>query len=196
MELCEGLLTEAGIAKIGSIGGTNDSLESESIQEGGSSMEQPNEPRNEGTQGSENRRGSGQELLDELNVLGHKFAEVVNTAWNSEERRKIQEDLRTGLSTLAEQLEDGLNRLADSRQAKDLLNKADDVADSLGERVRSSKFSQELAGNLATGLRSLSEQLDKLAREMQSRNKSSGPASGTSSTPADDDSQDIPINRE
>ncbi len=39
----------------------------------------------------------GQEILDELTELADKFAAVVKTAWNSEQRKQIENDVRSRL---------------------------------------------------------------------------------------------------
>lgn len=142
-----------------------------------------------GTSNSNDQRSqeAGKELIDELTRLGQKFVEVVEVAWNSEQRRQIEDDLRTGLVSVANTLEDGFKRVGNTKEAREAVDAAEDVA----EKVRTSKIAAELSGALAQGLRALSEQMDKLAKEMQQKSQSS--TSGRAST---NDSQDIPIERE
>ena len=141
---------------------------------------------------SDNQRNqeAGKELIDELTRLGQKFVEVVEVAWNSEQRKQIEDDLRTGLVSVANTLEDGFKRVGSSKEAKEAVNAAEDVAD----KVRSSKMAAELSDALAEGLRALSEQMDNLSKEMQEKSKTR--AAGTSSDTAAKDGQDIPIDRE
>lgn len=144
-------------------------------------------------QASQASQEAGKELIDELTRLGQKFVEVVEVAWNSEQRKKIEEDLRTGLVSVAGSLEDGFKKVSSSKEAQEAVKSAEDVA----EKVRSSKFAVELSDALAKGLRSLSEQMDKLSEEIKQKGNpsaSSGTASGTSS--AAKDTQDIPISRD
>ncbi|MBX3009859.1 MAG: hypothetical protein KF832_00075 [Caldilineaceae bacterium] len=140
-----------------------------------------------------NKAQSSQELIDELNRLGAKFADVVQAAWESDERKRLEKDVRAGVVTLVSGVERGLRKVGESEHAKDLLNKAEEVADSIGERIRTSPTSHELAGNLAKGLRVLAEQIDKLAEELQQ--KSAASASTAKSATAADDSQNIPITK-
>ncbi len=140
-------------------------------------------------QAGHQERISGQELLQELDRLGHKVAEVVEIAWNSEQRKHIQEDLRRGLSALVANLEQGLQEVSQKPQAREILEKAEDVAESVGEKVRSSKVAQELAAGLVQGLRALSERMDRLAAELQEKQ----PTSQGDPKPGE---QDIPIDRE
>jgi hypothetical protein len=153
-----------------------------------------------GTTGTNTR--AAQTLIDDLTVLGTKFAEVVEVAWNSEQRRQIEDDLRKGLVTVAESLEDGLKRVGESKEAKEFVNAAEDVAG----KVRSSKVAGELASALSQGLRALSEQMDRLAEDLRTRGSSTGTSSsgGTShqsstsadpTRPQEELPQDIPINK-
>lgn len=151
-----------------------------------------------GQQSSQAAQQQGQELINELTVLADKFAAVVRTAWNSEQRKQIETDVKTGLSNMATSLEDGFKQVASSNEAKDLQAKAGEV----GEKVTSSKFFADLTGALTVGLRSLSDQLDKVSKDLQAKNaagKSTGAtASGSTGATAakDSDVQDIPISKE
>ena len=149
------------------------------------------------TQSSASNEKMGQNLVEELNRLGSKFAEVVQVAWESDERKRLEQDVKRGLSSLATNLEDGLKKVGESPQTKEFLNKAEDAVTTVADQVQKSKIAQELGDNLLHGLRSLTEQIDKIASEMQSKSKST--ASTSSATPGDQTSsqqaQDIPIDR-
>jgi len=136
-----------------------------------------------------------QELMDELNRLGSKFAEVVQTAWESEERKRLEQDVKAGVVSLMTGLERGLRKLSETDQAKEILHKAEDVADSLGERIRTSPASHELASGLAKGLRIVAEQIDKLAGELQRKSAESAQSTPKPPSATPSDSQDIPITK-
>lgn len=136
-----------------------------------------------------------QELMDELNRLGSKFAEVVQTAWESEERKRLEQDVKAGVVSLMSGLERGLRKLSETDQAKEFINKAEDVAESIGDRIRTSPASNEMAGNLAKGLRVVAEQLDKLAGELQRKSAESAQSTPKPPPTATGDSQDIPITK-
>lgn len=144
-----------------------------------------------GSQGPQT--GSGQELMDELNRLGNKVVEVVDAAWNSDQRRRVEDDLRKGLESLAASLEEGIKQIGESKQAREFMDSAEDVAESVSSKMRTSKVANELADALATGLRALSESMDRLAKDMKAKAESEAtpPPAGKSDTP-----QDIPIDRE
>ncbi len=138
---------------------------------------------------------SSQELIDELTQLADKFATVAKSAWNSEQRKQVETDVRSGLNTMAASLEDGFKQVASSHEAKDFQAKASEV----GEKVTSSKFFAELSGALTSGLRTLSDQLDKVAADMQAKNAANPGATPTpppNSDAGDSDVHDIPIHKE
>lgn len=108
-----------------------------------------------------------QALIDELNALGAKFAEAIDVAWKSEQRKRLEEDLRSGIMGVADSLEQQLKDFSRRDETRKFLDRAEDVAD----KVRTSKVSQEIATALTQGLRSLSEQLDKLSHELRERDE-------------------------
>ncbi len=166
----------------------NPGQEPEAVHDSGSASQA-------GQQESQAAQQQGQELLDELTVLADKFAAVVRTAWNSEQRKQIESDVKSGLSNMATSIEDGFKQVASSTEAKDLQSKAGEV----GEKVTSSKFFADLTGALTVGLRSLSDQLDKVSKDLQTKNSAaaaSKPAGTSTGTAAKDDAQDIPISKE
>ena len=78
---------------------------------------------------------SGQELMDELGRLGSRFVDLAQAAWASDERKQMEADLRKGLNSVVESLEEGFQRIRESEQTKESLEKAKDVADDITERV-------------------------------------------------------------
>src|SRR4051812_48065849 len=112
---------------------------------------------------------AAQELIDEFTHLGQKVVEVIEVAWKSDQRKRIEEDIRIGIVSLAGALEDGFKRVSSTKEAKDAVNAAEDVAG----KVRNSKLASELSSVLAQGLHSLSEQVDKLSSEIRQKGYSS-----------------------
>ena len=138
----------------------------------------------------------GDELVNELTELADRFANVVRVAWNSDQRKRIETDVKTGLDSLTTSLEDGFRQVSASQEAKELQSKAGEV----GEKVSGSKLVADLAGALTTGLRAISDQLEKLATDIQTKEaKPSGGGAGGfgGDEPAADDveSKDIPIGK-
>ncbi len=128
------------------------------------------------------------EVLTELTKLGNKFLEVVQMAWASDQRKKLEGDMRTGLASLTANLEHGLKQVGKSQETKEILNKAGEVAETLTEKMRGSKVANEVAEGLTKGLRSLSEHVDKLANEFQS-------SAAKPTPPPAEQAQDIPVTK-
>ncbi|MCC6972321.1 MAG: hypothetical protein IT434_19065 [Phycisphaerales bacterium] len=169
----------------------NAQMGSSQTASGSTSQGQSNPGSNQSTSGATGHTPGGQELIDELGRLGNKMAEVIRTAWASDERKRMEQDLRTGLNTLANNLEQGVRKMGEHEQTKEFVRKAEDVAENVGEKVRNSQTTYDIAGALAGGLRVLADQVEKLAAELQ-RKRAETP---TTPPTANDDSQDIPIGR-
>lgn len=144
-----------------------------------------------GSAGAASGRATEQELVNELGNLATQVSNLAQAAWRSEQRQQIQAEVKRGLHSVATNLEEGFQRVSQSEQTKQSVNKARDTAESMGERVRESQTGQELADGLLRGLRSISHQLNKLADELEPEKKEPG-----SDAAANDDSQDIPVQRD
>lgn len=132
-----------------------------------------------------------QELLDELATVANRLALLGKTWWNSEQRKHLEENLRTGAEAVVSTLEGSLQKVAASQGAKELQAKAGEV----GEKVASSKVVNELVEALTKGLHTLSEQLEKAAQELEAKQKAQAEApkaAGSSEEPA---SQEIPVDK-
>lgn len=139
---------------------------------------------------------SGDQLVEELGRLGRKLAEVLETAWNSDQRREIEQDLRKGLSRVAESLEAGLQTVSEKEETRRVLDKAETAADNLGDKARRSEVANELAVGLTKGLHALGDQLDRLAQEMRASQPGPGQTRSQSTSEQAPNSQDIPITDE
>lgn len=131
-------------------------------------------------------------FVDELTALGNKLAELVQVAWNSEDRRRIESQIKKGLSVAADGIEQGVQKLRESEQTKEFMGKAEDVAEDVGEKVRTSKVANEMADTIMKGLRVLGEQLDEWANELQQRTTEQRK---TETPPGEAPSQDIPVDK-
>ncbi len=137
-------------------------------------------------------RQATQELMDELADLANRLTTLGKSWWNSDERKHIEQDLRSGIETLGTSLESSFQKVASSQEAKEIQTKAGEV----GEKVTSSKFVADLATALKTGLASLGEQLDKVAKDMEAKSAAhAAPDAAPTSDAPGDDPKDIPIDK-
>ncbi|MFZ4851008.1 MAG: hypothetical protein ACOYL7_17940, partial [Caldilinea sp.] len=135
-----------------------------------------------GGTGADGRTGG---LANRLSNLGRQW-------WQSDQRRQLENDLRTGAEQLAATLENSFHQVAASREAKELKEKTEEIAEEIGEKMASSKLVNELAETLKGGLQAFSAQLDRVAHDLEARAQRSAepPLSG-----AEPDSEQIPIDR-
>ena len=146
--------------------------------------------------GKRTASGAEEEILSEINRLGSAIVQAIQTAWASDERKKLEQDLSKGLRSLADNVEEALDKVGKNEQVHEFLDKAEDVAESVGEKVRDAKVTGEIKDGLLKGLAALTEQLQKVTKDVSARQpaESQPAAQPSDSAPTDDDEgQDIPI---
>lgn len=97
-------------------------------------------------------------IEEELKNLGRQFADTIQTAWNSEEAKKIESQVREGVKKFSEEVSNIFN---DAKESK--------AAQKMGEtvnKVDSSDTAQSVKKGIAQGLRWLSQELGKLSDSM------------------------------
>jgi uncharacterized protein with von Willebrand factor type A (vWA) domain len=158
-------------------------------------MEQETKPTGEGSQEAAETGAQKLErdLRAEIQRLSASFLEVMRVAWQSDQRKQLERDLKTGLNAVATNLEAGFKKVSESEEAREFLDRAEDVAESVAEKVRRSEVAQDLGEGLLKGLRSLSERIDQLATEL--KRKEQGGAPGATAAGSPDQEQEIPIDK-
>jgi DNA topoisomerase VI subunit B len=97
------------------------------------------------------------ELADELQNLGRNLKTVLQAAWESEERRKLQREIQAGLA----ELQKAVNELSHSPTGQRLRAEVQD----LGERVRGTRVETQLRSDLLAALRAINAELEKAAKK-------------------------------
>lgn len=109
------------------------------------------------TGGSDSR--SEPDLEEELRSLGKRFADVVQAAWTSEERRRVESELREGLRRFSEEVGRVYDRTRESPAGERVRSKLDEARN----RAAESDAARRSRETLVQGLRRLSEELARLA---------------------------------
>jgi hypothetical protein len=104
-------------------------------------------------------RPSFEELGDELRSLGANLRQVLQAAWESDERRRAQDEIERGLDDLARTLRAAGEEFAASPTGQRL---RDDVRD-LHERLRTSEVDARVREQILAALRRVNEELGKAA---------------------------------
>ena len=99
------------------------------------------------------------EVVDELRNLGRQFGETMRTAWNSEERRQFEAEIREGVQTFAQEIDKVFKDVAASEPAQKAKTEATDLRD----KAASADIGQKTQSSVAKGLRWFSDELGKLA---------------------------------
>ncbi|MCB8942612.1 MAG: hypothetical protein H6658_02435 [Ardenticatenaceae bacterium] len=99
------------------------------------------------------------DVVTELKDLGRQFADTLRTAWNSQERQRIEAEIREGMKSFADEVDKVLTEVKESQAAARVREEAGQVA----SKVESSDVGRKARTGLAQGLQWLSEELGKLA---------------------------------
>ena len=108
----------------------------------------------------ENRKDSG-ELRDEFKTLGDNFKAMFTSAWESEERKKLQSELEAGMKELGNALNDLAADFRASEAGETLRREANDFS----ERVRSGEVETKAREEILKALRALNTELEKAAEK-------------------------------
>ncbi len=99
------------------------------------------------------------DLAAEFAELGKKIRNTVETAWTSEERKKIQAEIKDGLDRFVKEVDEAVRTARVSETGKKVETEVKRVADD----IESGKVAGEVRKGLVTGLRALGNTLDKMA---------------------------------
>ena len=110
------------------------------------------------------KQGASGEDIDvsaELKNLGRQLAETFKSAWASEERKKVEGEIRQGVKTFVDEMDKAIREVKKSPAAQKVREEAAEIK----TRAETGELSQKTKANMAQGLRWLSEELEKLANQ-------------------------------
>lgn len=99
------------------------------------------------------------DIVAELRDLGQQFAATLQTAWNSEERQRIETEVRDGFKSFVDEVDKMIGEVRSSDAATKVKTEASNVAN----RVESSDLGRKAQDSVVQGLHWLSSELGKLA---------------------------------
>jgi hypothetical protein len=100
---------------------------------------------------------SRSDVTSEFRQLGQNLKEVLQAAWESEERRKLQSEIETGLSELGRTVNQTVAEFKESPTGQRIQSEAED----LGSRIRRGELEADLREDLLTILRRVNTELEK-----------------------------------
>jgi hypothetical protein len=105
--------------------------------------------------------GQDTDVSAELRNLGRQLAETFKTAWASEERKKVEGEIRQGVKTFVDEMDKAIREVRQSSAAQKVKAEAAEIK----SKAEAGELSQKTKANMAQGLRWLSEELEKLANQ-------------------------------
>ncbi len=108
---------------------------------------------------NERPRDEGEDIAAEFAELGRKLRNAIHTAWQSEERYRLENDIREGLNRFAKEVDEAAHTVRES----ELGQRMEASADKVRKDVESGKVGEEVRKGLLTALRSVSQALDKMS---------------------------------
>lgn len=108
-----------------------------------------------------------QDVVSELKQLGRQLAETLQTAWNSEERQRVENEVREGVKSFVGEVDKAIREVRQS----DMAAKVKEEAVEVKNRVESAELGQKTRETFAQGLQWLSEELGKLAAQFTPKDK-------------------------
>ena len=98
---------------------------------------------------------------EQLNELGKNLREAQQSAWESEERRKLQQEIEEGLANLGASLSEAAKDFSNSPTGQNL---KEDVKD-LNERWRTGEVKSKVRSEITETLRKVNDELQKATRK-------------------------------
>lgn len=104
------------------------------------------------------------DLRDEFRNLGENLKQLFNSAWESEERQKLQQDIKDGMKEIGEVLDDFAEDVRSSDVGESIRREANDF----GERVRSGEVEEKVRQGISDALQALNSELQKATDKFSS----------------------------
>jgi hypothetical protein len=109
----------------------------------------------------EEKKTPNDSIGDQLNELGKNLREALQSAWESEERRKLQQEIEEGLANLGASLSEAARDFSNSPTGQSL---KEDVKD-LNERWRTGEVKSKVRSDVTDALRKVNDELQKATRK-------------------------------
>ncbi len=96
-------------------------------------------------------------ISDQLNELGKNLKSALQSAWESEERRKLQKEIEDGLANLGTSLSQAAKDFSNSQTGQNLKEDVQDIK----ERWRTGEVSSKVRSDVVEALRKVNAELQK-----------------------------------
>jgi len=112
--------------------------------------------------------------------MGKLVAQAVQSAWESEERKKLEAEIAEGMRKFSDELATAARKAGESDAAKQLRAQAEKVV----AEVKESDITEEIRKGLLVGLEALNQELGKLVERLEpKKTPASEPTSSSTAEP-------------
>jgi 23S rRNA pseudoU1915 N3-methylase RlmH len=118
------------------------------------------------------------DVAEALRRFGKQFAETLQAAWNSEQRREVEQEIREGVKHFGAEMEKVLHEAKVSPAGQKVQEEAADIKTS----VEQGEFGRKAKSSIVQGLQWFSDELANLAQQLNPQ----GEADQAENTPKDE----------
>lgn len=108
-------------------------------------------------------KGQGPDVVSEFKKLGRQFAETLEAAWNSEERVRVEAEIRQGVHSFVDEVDKVFREARSSETVQKVKGEAAGVKNNLEQ----SDLGEKTRQGIVQGLSWMSDELAKLADQFQ-----------------------------
>jgi len=108
---------------------------------------------------------AGSELLQEFQTLGQQLAAAVKSLWESEDSRRLRQQLYEGFTELGQTVDSAVKSAQESEAAKQFGEQVKETVD----KARTSDVADKVEQGIVTGLRELNTQISKLVGSLEQK---------------------------
>lgn len=120
------------------------------------------------------------DIAAEFQKLGRQLAETLQTAWDSEERKRVEKEVREGVQSFVNEVDQVIREVKTNEKTEKIKGEAEEFKN----RVENTDIGTRARQGIVQGLRWLSEGLEELANQFTHPEKGGDVAEDSDSTEA------------
>lgn len=107
-------------------------------------------------------QSSSNDLADELNELGNSIKNFLHAFWESQERKRMQQEIESGLSSLGQSLSQAASEFQQSPTGQQVKQEFEAISN----RIRSGEMESTIRRDFLNALRAANAELENALRKM------------------------------
>jgi hypothetical protein len=105
---------------------------------------------------------TGENLTDEFRGLGRNLMNVLHTAWDAPERKKLQEEIESGLTEFGSSMKQELETFTDGPTGQQIKSDVED----LQERIKNKEVETKVREEILNALQIINTELEKVTSKL------------------------------